>query len=129
MSKVTYNQTGYHGSSMSIRARRAYESGEKPISKFRKSDVLLLEEVINDLLPYKIKLKMTVKELKSLLEWWGYSSWHHTGKFANITYFYSIESCLTFKSYDNLEEEDWGESTEDYDLDFLERIMNYAITI
>lgn len=40
MSKVRYNQSGYFGSSMSLRAVEAYEAGEKPKSKWTKKVML-----------------------------------------------------------------------------------------
>lgn len=87
---VNYNQKGYVGQSMSVRAKQAYENGEKPLSKWTKQEIILAMEE-ND---YSQKLidkarTMSLNELKEkALE---YSSWHHTGKFANSTNFYSLK--------------------------------------
>ena len=40
MGKVLYNSAGYVGSSMSRRAREAYENGEKPKSRWTKEAML-----------------------------------------------------------------------------------------
>ena len=94
MKKVSYNQSGYNGSSMSKRAVQAYTNGEMPISKWTKQAILarileILESEDNaTLLKFFHFAKMTHKELKTLLV---YASWHHTGSFANETEFLKLE--------------------------------------
>lgn len=89
MGKVSYNQNGYVGSSMSVRALEAYESGEKPKSKWTKA--AMLAEMRGYCEDYDIRYvepKMTKDELfDRFFEW---TSWHHTGKFANPTDFYGL---------------------------------------
>lgn len=86
---------GYRGYSMSNNAVDAYESGEKPISKWTKSEIIeaimcILEEEeltlncnINNI------KKMPLKVLKDVCLYC--SSWHHTSKHYNKTDFYSID--------------------------------------
>lgn len=90
--KEDYGKGGYNGKSMSNRAVRAYEYGEKPLSKWTKA--VLLDE-IDDILfnndsgvtvdDFK---KLTVKELKD--NFLDYASWHHTGALYNTTDFYKL---------------------------------------
>lgn len=90
--KEDYGKGGYNGKSMSNRATKAYEYGEKPLSKWTKS--VLLDE-IDDILfnndsgvtvdDFK---KLTVKELKD--NFLDYSSWHHTGALYNTTDFFKL---------------------------------------
>lgn len=82
---------GYNGYSMSNNAVVAYESGEKPLSKWTKPEILEtifdnceISEEKADLLR-----KMTAKELKDAFL--KQSSWHHTSKFYNCTNFYSFD--------------------------------------
>lgn len=86
---VNYNQKGYVGQSMSVRARIAYESGEMPLSKWTKKVIIsaLEESEYPQSMIDKAK-KLTLKELKeqALEE----TSCHHTGKFAQMTSFYSL---------------------------------------
>jgi integrase len=85
---------GYYGFSMSNNAVEAYTSGEKPLSKWTKSEII---ELINDEDEYKATLfkKVNTKILKeTLLE---KTSWHHTSNWFNRTDFYSF-------NYERLEE-------------------------
>lgn len=86
---------GYNGFSMSNNAVAAYESGEKPLSKWRKVDIIeaiedaIREEELN-LICSMGKLKKTpVKILKNLCLY--QSSWHHTSNHYNKTDFYSLD--------------------------------------
>lgn len=93
MSKVSYNQTGYVGCSISKRAIEAYDNGEMPKSKWTKKAILSgIAEVLwyNDIEAEKISLfeKMKKDDLFNMFVSW--SSWHHTGKFANKTDFYEV---------------------------------------
>lgn len=92
---------GYHGWSMSNNAVRAYEDGEKPLSKWTKktlvyelADVLDAEpeEVEKVLKPYALK---EVKD-KCLV----YTGWHHTSSHYNRTAFYALDD---FEDLANLE--------------------------
>lgn len=79
---------GYIGNKMSVRAYEAYESGEKPLSKWSKNDII--ECVLNVRNDFQEKeLKIYSKEvLKVFLIC---SSWHHTGSYFNETNFYSLD--------------------------------------
>lgn len=91
MSKVEYNQSGYIGSSMSVRAKEAYDNGEMPKSKWTKGAMLYAIEEwcdYNDRIYDPNIEKMTKKEL--FKKFFHYSSWHHTSKYANPTDFYSL---------------------------------------
>lgn len=87
---------GYKGFSMSNNAVAAYESGEKPLSKWTKADILeALENVIQEeelTLNFDVgKLKKApIKALKSLCL--SCTSWHHTSNHFNRTDFYSIDA-------------------------------------
>lgn len=82
---------GYNGWSMSNNAVDAYENGEKPLSKWRKSDILeAIEESEIELKCSIEKLrKLPVKILKEVCL--RYSSWHHTSNHYNETDFYSLD--------------------------------------
>lgn len=75
---------GYHNYSMSNNAVAAYQDGEKPISKWAKSDILALCGDKAALLK-----PLTVKELRNLLLY--KSSLHHTSSYYNVTDFYSFD--------------------------------------
>lgn len=72
----------------------AYESGEMPLSKWTKEDILdnvesyIKQNNIQDVDLEKIK-KMSLKDLRNLFL--NKSSWHHTGKMYNQTDFYSLD--------------------------------------
>lgn len=101
MGQVVYGQSGYVGSSMSINAMLAYEDGEKPKSKWTKRAMLYeIGEVLFDLdLPDEDteRIMGTIGKMKKdeifdrFLVW---SSWHHTGKFANCTDFYEVSDII-----------------------------------
>lgn len=88
MAKVRYGQSGYVGCKMSERAQDAYDNGEKPMSKWSKWDILSeLEYDLDDDTFAKLS-KYSTQALKSVcLEW---TSWHHTGSYANETDFYKV---------------------------------------
>lgn len=85
---------GYIGYSMSNRAQTAYNSGEKPISKWTKTDII---SEINSEYPEKAAMLKNVpaKVLKERLL--VKSSWHHTSEYFNRTDFYSIDFDLVKK--------------------------------
>ena len=92
MSKVTYGQGGYDGTSMSTRARLAYATGEMPRSRWTKAAIIdAVKGYCEDLgLTYdatvekarKAELFGTFMEVKS---------WHHTGRYAAETDFYGLD--------------------------------------
>lgn len=88
MAKVSYGQSGYVGCKMSERAQKAYDSGERPMSKWSKWDILSeLEYDLDDDTIAKLS-KYSAQALKNVcLEW---TSWHHTGSYANETDFYEV---------------------------------------
>lgn len=100
MSKVTYGQTGYVGSSMSERAALAYEDGEMPKSRWTKKAMLAAIQACcdeNDLAFDGSISEMKKDEIFGRFFW--RSSWHHTGRFARETDFFAVdedEVCDTF---------------------------------
>lgn len=76
---------GYDGYTMSNNARSAYADGEKPLSKWTKTEILaqLSEETAERLKP------LTVEELRE--ELLIRTSWHHTGKMFNKIDFYAVD--------------------------------------
>ena len=88
MAKVSYGQSGYVGCKMSVRAQEAYDSGERPMSKWNKWDILSeLEYDLDDDTISRLS-KYSTQAIKNVcLEW---TSWHHTGSYANETDFYQV---------------------------------------
>ena len=86
---------GYKGYSMSNNAVAAYESGEKPLSKWTKTDIIeaienaVREEELTLNCSMSILRKAPVKVLKSACL--HKTSWHHTSSRYNKTDFYSID--------------------------------------
>jgi len=81
---------GYHNYSMSNNAVEAYERGEMPISKWSK------KAIMEELSKYTVKPEhmaafktMSIDELRDKLL--CSCGWHHTGKYYNQTFFYSVE--------------------------------------
>jgi hypothetical protein len=78
---------------MSERAMFAYESGEKPKSKWTKS--AMIAEIKHCCWEWDIEFNpdvikgMTKDDL--FREFFAWSSWHHTGKFARETDFYAVD--------------------------------------
>lgn len=85
------DMAGYNGFSMSNNAVEAYENGEKPLSKWTKTDIF---EAINE---QEVELKCSIEKLKKLPVkvlkeiCLTYSSWHHTSNHYNKTDFYSLD--------------------------------------
>lgn len=83
---------GYSGYSMSNNAVEAYESGEKPISKWTK------EAIFFEIKDQEPELKCSVEKLKKLPVkllkevCLRRSSWHHTSNHFNKTDFYSLNT-------------------------------------
>lgn len=88
MAKVRYGQSGYIGCKMSERAQEAYDSGERSMSKWSKWDIICeLENDLDDDTIAKLG-KYSAQAIKNIcLEW---TSWHHTGSYANETDFYAV---------------------------------------
>ena len=79
---------GYNGYSMSNNAVSAYENGEKPKSKWTKTDMV---DVICSISSFKPSDFKSIKKdviANTLLK---RSSWHHTSSRFNATDFYSID--------------------------------------
>lgn len=82
---------GYRGYSMSNNAIEAYSNGEKPLSKWRKCDIIeAIQNYVKEDYKFDIGLlnKISAENLKS--EFLLMSSWHHTSKMYNKTCFYSL---------------------------------------
>lgn len=83
---------GYIGKQWSVNAQDAYDNGEMPKSKWRKSIILdRIEEILEDNnLENTIEdfSKLTLEELRLYLT---PTTYHHTGKFYNSTLFYKID--------------------------------------
>lgn len=123
--QVKYNQRGYTGHSMSNRAVWAYEAGERPLSKFRKEDI----EHINALIGQHTEhdLALTLKQGKELLSYYGCSSWHHTGKYGNKTYFYHLAALFGVDGHEITE--DWYEDLTEGDIETFRRNIDQFLNI
>lgn len=82
---------GYSGWSMSNNAVAAYEDGEKPLSKWTKTDVFdtMSEQEIELKCSMENLRKLPAKILKEVCL--TRSSWHHTSSHYNKTDFYSLD--------------------------------------
>ena len=92
MGSVSYGQSGYVGSSMSVRARAAYESGEMPMSKWTRGAIIsAIKDYCNEFdLAYNSDIEsMTRAQLAD--RYLEYKSWHHTGRFARETEFFGLD--------------------------------------
>jgi len=74
---------------MSNRAVEAYNDGERPFSKWSKTDIIFEIERLNPNIIDLIK-KVNLNNLKSIFM--DRSSWHHTSSFCNATDFYSLNN-------------------------------------
>lgn len=85
---VSYNQSGYLGCSMSERAAMAYERGEKPLSKWRKGELLrMAKEAYGESFEKEMAKRPLGQLKKELLQNEG---WHHTGPYLRETDFYGF---------------------------------------
>lgn len=92
---------GYKGYSMSNNAVQAYKSGEKPFSKWTKTDILNeLKNYDTDAFIIDLAKKLSLKELKQIALY--KSSWHHTSSMYNQTDFYTVSSCLDLSDFAKL---------------------------
>lgn len=99
---VGFNQKGYVGQSMSVRAKQAYDDGEIPKSKWSKAAMLdALAEEFGDKASSGFKKISKKKLFDGIMK---RTSWHHTGKFANATDFYSFDrnSAIAFADKNNI---------------------------
>ena len=82
---------GYHNFSMSNNAIAAYADGEKPFSKWTKTEIIN-RLISDDIDPKKVKLikKLSAKAVKHYCL--RKSSWHHTSSHYNKTDFFEIDS-------------------------------------
>lgn len=98
--------SGYDGYSMSNRAREAYDDGEKPLSKWLKSDIInRVLEIQEDYGVFNLSKSELQKFKKDFLVnyFLEKTSWHHTGKYFNQTDFYSVnESRVIEATLENL---------------------------
>lgn len=86
---------GYYGYSMSNNAMDAYDAGLKPLSKWRKSDILKAVKEWADENDYNFTLEKLEKVKVSVLkdELLFSSEWHHTSSHFNQTDFYELNEC------------------------------------
>ena len=102
---------GYIGQRMSERAAEAYDMGEKPFSKWTKSDIIeRLQKLIDsgDLESSEEDMKR-IKRLTSKTVKYAFlkkSSWHHTGKYFKETDFYDITDDFSKINLDDLDQID-----------------------
>lgn len=91
MGAVSYGQSGYVGASMSVRARQAYESGEKPMSKWTRGAIIsAIKDYCADFdLAYNPEIE-SMSKTKLAEAYLEYKSWHHTGRFARETEFFGL---------------------------------------
>lgn len=91
---------GYIGKSMSVNAKNAYESGERPESKWTK-DLMIREIEENiDNVDSDVLHSLTKEEL--FREYFEESGWHHTGALYNKTYFYKLRDDIKHINKDDI---------------------------
>ena len=103
MSDGEYKGNGYSGISMSNNAVAAYASGEKPISRWKKQDIikeLKCRNVSDEFIKEASAINLSV--LKNILL--EKKSWHHTGMRFNETDFYALIDIPLDKEADLLQE-------------------------
>lgn len=82
---------GYDNFSMSNNARDAYRSGEMPMSKWTKQDILRAAKQTCPAEIFPLIQKVSASVLRDRLL--SHSSWHHTSSHYNQTDFYSVVDC------------------------------------
>lgn len=106
-SKVTYNQAGYVGSSMSRRAAAAYEGGEMPKSRWTKGAMLSAMMAWCDDNDRALSDEITSMRRDDIFErFFTVTSWHHTGRFAAATDFYGIDESALLAATRCIDERD-----------------------
>lgn len=89
---IKFQQTGYHGFSMSERAWEAYGDGRYPYSQWNRYEIYEYIETIEDI---EIVTKIKSYPLNVLKEYFLVKTeWHHTSKYANCTDFYAFNEDL-----------------------------------
>lgn len=104
---------GYSGWSMSNNAVAAYEDGEKPLSKWTKTDIFdtIQEQELELKCSMENLKKLPVKVLKEVCL--HKTSWHHTSNHYNKTDFYSLD----VERIENLTDDKIDELLSDYKAD------------
>lgn len=103
MGKVSYNQTGYVGSSMSENAVLAYNAGEKPKSKWTKTQMIATLKTYCE--EFDLAYDATIEKMTKATifdAFFRWTSWHHTGKFANETDFYGLDDSAVLERFREL---------------------------
>lgn len=105
--KVTYNQAGYVGSSMSRRAAAAYEDGEMPKSRWtKKAMISAIAEWCDDNDRTLDDEVVSMRRDAILERFFKVTSWHHTGRFAAATDFYGIDESALLAATRRIDERD-----------------------
>ena len=102
MNDGEYKGNGYFGVSMSNNAIAAYASGEKPISRWKKQDIvkaLKRSNVSHEFITAVSRINLSI--LKNFLLY--KKSWHHTGIRFNETDFYALIDITLDKEADLLQ--------------------------
>lgn len=94
----------YIGQKMSVNAAMAYMDGEKPFSKWTKTEILEMIGAAYGPEAADFCKKFSTKFIKE--NFLICSSWHHTGKYFNKTDFYSFEDSKEKEEIFNLKEEE-----------------------
>ena len=123
---------GYIGQRMSERAAAAYDMGEKPFSKWTKSEIIeRLQKLIDsgdlESTPEDMKRikRLTAKTVK--YAFLKKSSWHHTGKYYKETDFYDIVDDFSKINLDDLEQIDRWTRSKIAEAKIAKRSDKYAI--
>ena len=89
---IKFNQSGYVGQSMSVRAKAAYDNDEMPMSKWSKSSIL---EIVGQIYGEEVENLCSKKTLADLRAFFlEYTAWHHTGSYSQRVDFYQINEDL-----------------------------------
>lgn len=121
--------SGYFGYSMSNNAKKCYDNGVMPKSKWTKEKIInQLKEYYEDedarLFSFFINDILSVSSAKEVFL--KYDSWHHTSKFYNCTEFYRIDIFPDFKT-DIIKPQNKKEAKKHYN-DFINLINDGDIT-
>lgn len=86
--------SGYSGYSMSNRACEAYENGEKPLSKWTKTEMLIEIKAYAKENGVPFTISVLQKAPKSVMAdlVLRENSWHHTSSYCNATSFYFVDT-------------------------------------
>ena len=90
--RVIYNQRGYIGQSMSVRAAEAYDRGEAPLSKWAKSAII---DGIAEAYGEEVARKANSYSSALLKDYFlRCTGWHHMGKYAGRVDFYEVDGSM-----------------------------------